>query len=115
MNIDKFGHHVHKRLRLSEYINTLDDSLIKNESGDFDLRSSKLKGLSAPDKDDEAVNKAYMDKAIQELRNEIKNVNTRVQLYLRNLETITTNRLISMFYSKAEIDSMIQVKSNKNE
>lgn len=115
MNIDKFGHHIHKRLRLSEYIDTINDTLKKCETGEYDLKSSKLKGLSSPDKDDEAVNKAYLDKTVQDLRNEINKVNSRVKIYIQNLESATSNRLSTMFYSKTEIDRMIQAKSNKNE
>lgn len=110
MNIDKFGHHVHKRLRLSEHIDIYNDTLQKSETGEYDLKSSKLKGLSSPDKDDEAVNKAYLDKTVQELRNEISQVNSRVLIYLKNLESARTDRLSSMFYSKIEIDRMIQAK-----
>lgn len=55
MKIDKFGHHVHKRLRLVEYINTLNDTLVKTDKGHYDLKLSKLKGLTSPNEADEAV------------------------------------------------------------
>lgn len=115
MNIDIFGHHVHKRLRLSEYIITDNNTLVKSETGEYDLKSSKLKGLVSPDKDDEAVNKAYMDKIIEELRNEMKNIHSRVKIYLHNLEKASNNHINTLFYSKSEIDNMLQAKLNKNE
>lgn len=115
MNIDKFGHHVHKRLRFSEYIDTLNDTLVRTESGDFDLKLSKLKGLISPEESDEAVNKAYLDKELQDLRDEMKNILSNVKTYLSNLEKLTSERLISMFYSKSEIDHIIKTKIAKNE
>lgn len=108
MNIDKFGNHVHKRLRLSEYIDTLDNTLVKSETGDYDLKSSKLKGVSSPENDDEAVNKAYVDEAVQQLRHEMKKNNSEVKIYLNNLEKLTSERLSTLFYSKSEIDNLIE-------
>jgi hypothetical protein len=116
MNVDKFGHHVHKRLRLSEHILIdTDSTLQKSETGDYDLKSSKLKGLQFPNDEDEAVNKAYVDKSVQELKNEIKNIHTHVKLYLNNLEKANNARLSSLFYSKTQIDQLFQRKINKNE
>lgn len=116
MNIDKFGHHVHRRSRLSEFILVdTDNTLVKSETGDYDLKSSKLKGLVSPDEEDEAVNKAYLDKIVEELRNEMKNIHTHVKLYLNNLEKANNTRLSSMFYSKTQIDQLIRAKLNKNE
>ncbi|KAG7294967.1 hypothetical protein JYU34_015123 [Plutella xylostella] len=63
MNIDKFGHHVHKRLRaMDSFEFTLSNKvLVQNESGDYDLRQSRLKGLQLAVAADEAVNKEYVD------------------------------------------------------
>lgn len=113
MNIDKFGHHVHKRLRLSEFIDTLNDTLVKTDAGHYDLKTSKLKGLSSPNEDDEAVNKAYVDNLIQELKKEIIKVNNNTNIYLKNLASATSNRLSQSFYSKEEIDNIIELKLNK--
>lgn len=115
MNIDKFGHHVHKRLRLGELINTFSDTLVKSETGDFDLKSSRLKGLQSPERDDEAVNKAYIDKYVQELRNEMKQIHSDVKKYLKNLEKVTSNTLSTLYYTKTEINGMIQAQPKKNE
>lgn len=110
MNIDKFGHHVHKRLRLAEYIDTFSDTLVKSDTGHYDLKSSKLKGLTAPEEDDEAVNKAYLDKTIQEIRDEIKKVSLDVKKYLNSLEKATSNRFSNLYYTKTEIDFLINQK-----
>lgn len=110
MNIDKFGHHVHKRLRLTEYIDTLNDYLVKSDTGYYDLKSSKLKGLSFPNEDDEAVNKAYMDKTVEEIRKEIQKVNNNVKNYLNSLEKVTLNRISTLYYTKTEIDNLIEAK-----
>lgn len=63
MNIDKFGHHVHKRMRVSDPVELipLNKVLFRNESGDYDLKSSRLKGLKLAVSADEAVNKEYVD------------------------------------------------------
>lgn len=64
MNVDKFGHYVHKRLRLSEILDFSNKSLSKTEHGDFDLQQRRLKGIRHPITSDEAVNKEYVDKII---------------------------------------------------
>lgn len=66
MNIDKFGHHVHKRLRVSELFD-FDDLVKKTETGEVDLKSSYLKGLPSPKSRDHAVNKEYVDNLINNL------------------------------------------------
>lgn len=116
MNIDKFGHHVHKRLRLSDFIESQTDTLIRSAAGDFDLKLSKLKGLRSPGENDEAVNKEYMDKRVEELRNEMKKIQSDVRKYLKSLEITFSDRLSTLYYTKEEIDKFLnQAKSNKNE
>lgn len=89
MNIDKFGHHVHKRLRLDQILglhsNVSDGALVKSSTGEFNLKSSTLKGLKSPVAPDEAVNKAYVDTlsrkfvSKEEIKTELKNI--RAELY----------------------------------
>lgn len=67
MNIDKFGHHVHKRLRVSELLDFQDKALLKKDSGEYDLQSSALKGVKRPQFADEAVNKEYLDEVVNSL------------------------------------------------
>lgn len=71
MNIDKFGHHVHKRFRFAQNYN---ETLQKSENGDFDLRSSRLKGLKAPLSNDEAVNKEYVDRINKIIQTNLANI-----------------------------------------
>lgn len=115
MNLDKFGHHVHKRLRLTEFNDTLAETLIKTQTGDLYLKSSRLKGLQSPEQDDEAVNKEYLDKSIEELRHEMKKIHSDVKKYLNGLERATTKNLSTLFYTKAEVDRMIPKDSKNNE
>lgn len=61
MNIDKFGHHVHKRLRLSEIVASSENCLVKTEIGDYNLQSSRLIGAKTPLTPDEVANKEYVD------------------------------------------------------
>lgn len=118
MNIDKFGHHVHKRLRTSDYIDIVHNTLQKSVTGDYDLKLAKLRGLTSPKKEDEAVNKAYVDNEILNLRNEINKVHINVKTYLLQLENLTNKQLSalsSVFYSKTEIDNLIRVKTSNHE
>lgn len=59
MNVDKFGHHVHKRLRKS--ITSDSEKILKTENGEFDLHSTRLKGVKLPLASDDVVNKEYVD------------------------------------------------------
>lgn len=106
MNIDKFGHHVHKRLRLSEYLDNFNDTLVKSESGDFNLKSSRLRGLLLPESEDEAVNKEYVDLQIENLQKYMKKLNSDIIVYLQQLEKAT----LSSFYTKEEVDKLIESK-----
>lgn len=65
MNIDKFGHHIHKRLRLSELFDIADSSLRKTPNGEYNLNFTKLKGVKPPTEDDEVVNKEYLDHRLE--------------------------------------------------
>lgn len=67
MNIDKFGHHVHKRLRLTELLDINENSLVKLENGSFDLQSSRLCRVGEPLESTDAVNKNYVDNRLSNL------------------------------------------------
>lgn len=62
MNIDKFGHHIHKRMRFSELFSFTDNSLMKI-GGEYDLKHTRLKGVKLPTTSDDAANKEYVDNA----------------------------------------------------
>lgn len=71
MNVDKFGHHIHKRMRFSELLEFNENALLKSESGDFDLKKSRLKGIRSPIETDDAVNKDYVDRLRDQTINEL--------------------------------------------
>lgn len=74
MNVDKFGHHVHKRQRITNCSFLVDQALTKSEEGDFNLHSSRLKGTRLPVSPDEVANKQYVD-----------HINTAIQSNLANI------------------------------
>lgn len=94
MNIDKFGHHVHKRLRQSD-----------TTEGDIDLHFARLKGLQLPKSTDEAANKAYVDQLI-------KSVPTKQEMYaelkkIKNEIDSLLTKFNQKYYTKAEINSIV--------
>lgn len=86
MNVDKFGHHVHKRLRLPIDFN--DKNLRRQDDGDFDLKLTRLKGVKSPSFPDDAVNKQYVDQKLaefytkQDIDVEFKNIKSQLQVIL---------------------------------
>jgi hypothetical protein len=67
MNIDKFGNHVHKRLRLSEILEFKENTLMRSQTGNYDLQSSRLTGVGEPITSNDVVNKKYVDDKIFDL------------------------------------------------
>lgn len=104
MNIDKFGHHVHKRLRLSELFDFTDNALTKNKDGHFDLQSSRLKGLRAPQEINDAVNKEYVDIKSNDLREDVKFLLNEA---IKDLHGVL-NDFIKDVYTRSELDNIIK-------
>lgn len=100
MNIDKFGHHVHKRLRAVEHV-----------QGDINLNSSRLKGLKSPQSGDEAANKDYVDQTTkpfctkQELNAEIRKIKIEIESLLVQYS--------QKHYTKSEINSFMRSVSKQ--
>lgn len=116
MNIDKFGHHVHKRLRVSEYFDVLNDALVKSDTGDYDLKLARLRGLPSPIFQDEVVNKQYIDTTLKQLysKREIQDkIKSEVDLCLNYFKDKLYATLTSSYYSKPEIDKIIGKIQNK--
>lgn len=98
MNIDKFGHHVHKRMRVMDMTDkiSIDKLLARNDNGDFDVKQSRLKGLKLPEGADEAVTKEYVDENYkiccrqQDFLTEIKYIKTELQLLKTQLRSMCT-------------------------
>lgn len=105
MNIDKFGHHIHKRMRLSEIFDVTDKALTKNESGDFDLQFARLKGVKAPVAGDDVVNKDYVDQTIKSFYTKVE-----VQSLLAGIKTdmqVILHQFTRDFYTKANIEKIL--------
>lgn len=108
MNIDKFGHHVHKRLRVSEGTELNDKVLLRTENGDYDLKSLRLRGVVNPISPDDAVNKQYVDQIIQNMYQKehldslFETINSQVHQLL--------NQLRINFYTKQEINTILKHK-----
>lgn len=110
MNIDKFGHHVHKRLRISNPIKM--ENILKLINEEYNLNKIRLTGLRMPTSDDDAVNKEYMDNAIKEYY-------TRDQLDIKfeKLKTeifqFMVNYLKDKYYMKYDVNSLINSLKTK--
>ncbi|XP_041985064.1 uncharacterized protein LOC121737453 [Aricia agestis] len=74
-----------------------------------------LEEMKEAEKDDEAVNKEYVDKSVQALKNEMMKIQSNVRNFLHSLEKITTTNFSKIYYTKQEIDNMIAAKSVQNE
>lgn len=74
MNVDKFGHYIHKRMRLSELFNFNENALLKSDCGDFDLKTSRLTGIRTPVEANDAVNKDYNDQLNANMLKELNSV-----------------------------------------
>lgn len=124
MNVDKFGHYIHKRLRLSEIFEFNDNALLKSESGEFDLKSSILKGVRSPLDADEAANKEYVDqfrkKIIQELNKLMATLRSKIIMDAHNTYEINLKASISEilshlnkeFYSKTDINKLFELNKS---
>nr|DAC81442.1 TPA_asm: tail fiber [Spodoptera moth adintovirus 1] len=120
MNVDKFGHFIHKRLRISDLFEFNDNALLKSESGDFDLKASRLRGVRSPVDGDDAVNKDYVDRLSANTIHELNKLigALRSQLTLDAQKTVQTtlktkipealNHLEDKFYTKADIDKLLK-------
>lgn len=120
MNVDKFGHNVHKRLRFSELLEFNENALLKSESGDFDLNKSRLRGIRSPVESDDAVNKDYVDrlcdhtikdlnKLIGLLRAQIiKDAQITVQTTLKAKIPEVLVQLEDKFYNKEEVQQLLK-------
>lgn len=106
MNIDKFGHHVHKRLRFDQNFIKCDETLQKSENGDFDLRLSRLKGLKSPVSNDEAVNKDYVDQISKSIQINLSNVLLR----LRKIDSVL-KEIDNKFCTKEDVNKIIKEMS----
>lgn len=123
MNVDKFGHYIHKRLRLSELFECYDNVLTKSENGEFDLKSSRLRGIRLPLESDEAVNKDYVDNFHDNIVKELNKLNGKLRLQTRTdmqnfVQAAIKTKMLEVqthleekFYTKPEIDKLLKKSS----
>lgn len=108
MNIDKFGHHVHKRLRLSEVTDFMDNTLRKTENGNFDLKLTRLTGVKLPSTANDAANKEYVDNVVKlccskdDVLAHIKSIKADINKVL--------SHFIKEYYTKTEVDKIVKAK-----
>lgn len=115
MNVDKFGQHVHKRLRASNYFDVHNDALIKSETGYYDLKQNRLRGLPVAVSEDEAVNKEFVEYTLKKYytKNEFDiKVKTAVDSYINQFQERLLEALSKSYYTRSEIDHIL---SRKNE
>lgn len=88
MTIDKFGSHVQRQLKKVD----TDKTLTKSDTGAFDVKLTRLKGLRRPESSDEAVNKQYVDELFQnyyskpEIQLEFQNIRKQLQVIISKIE-----------------------------
>lgn len=123
MNVDKFGHHIHKRMRMTDLFD-FHDSFLKKENGVYDLKTSRLTGIKTPVTEDDVVNKRYLDEVIASTKNDIKNVTANLRSDIRKeVDLIFKNTLKPLvlhflhqfeanYYSKTDIDNIINKKQH---
>lgn len=111
-------------MRLSELLDFNDNALLKSDSGDFDLKTVRLKGIRSPIEADDAANKDYVDrlltntiqefnKLIGSLRSQIiKDAQNTVNTTLKAKISEVSTHLEDEFYTKAEVDKLIEKLHN---
>lgn len=112
MNIDKFGHHVHKRLRANEISDLKYNALLRTNGGGCFEGSLQLKGVVEPSSPDDVVNKQYVDQNIQNMYD---------KTYIDSLFNTINNQIHQLssqlkinFYTKKEIDDIFKnIKNGK--
>lgn len=108
MNVDKFGHHVHKRLRRSEPYFDPEQVLVRSENGEFDLHSARLRGLKNPSTADDAANKQYVDNLLNDYYTKLD-----IIAELHKVKTDIINLIRIKFYMKEEVDKAIAESKSK--
>lgn len=106
--MDKFGHHIHKRLRLPDFLENFDKVLMRTETGEFDLQNTRLTGITIPLKNTDAVNKEYVDSQSQLF---VKK--QEVDIIFNDLKADVKKGIENLkadYYTKAELDQIIKSK-----
>lgn len=110
MNVDKFGHHVHKRLQISKLFDFTDNCLSKKENGVYDLQKSRLTGVKLPVSPNDVASKEYVDNKTahciskEEMSTIMESIKTDIQTYFAQLE--------KKFCTKEYVDKLIPKSQN---
>jgi hypothetical protein len=111
MNIDKFGHHVHKRLRAYEVSDLNYKALLRTNGACFE-GSLQLKGVAEPLSPDDAVNKQYVDKYIQNMYDKTY-IDSLFNTINNQIQQLSSQLKIN-FYTNKEIDNILKnIKNGK--
>lgn len=71
MNVDKFGHHLYKTKKFKNNLMTVECALKRLSDNNLDAKNAIIRNLKLPVFDTDSVNKAYVDKSIEDLYNKI--------------------------------------------
>lgn len=109
MNVDKFGHHVHKRLRLDNSLFLPSNALTKSAEGEYNLQLTRLKGVKLPLSPDDAVNKQYIDQINKSIQTNLANI---ILTQKRNESRI--NQIEGKLISIKEVQKLIEENLSKS-
>lgn len=109
MNVDKFGHHVHKRLRIENSLFLSSNTLTKSAEGEYNLNLSRLKGVKLPVSPDDVVNKQYVDQINKVIQTNLTNI---ILTQKRNESRM--NQIEGKLISIEEVQKLIKENSSKS-
>lgn len=112
MNIDKFGHYVHKRMRSVEPSNLLEKSLAQALKGECKLKLQSLQILNPPLSDNHAVNKQYMDKVMADFYTKSE-INKQLQIIKSDMLLLIDQLQNNVFKKHERIKTTIDSKNEK--
>lgn len=109
--MDKFGHHINKRLRLSEFFEIFDKALMQTENDELVSQSTRLTGVTSPSRENDAVNKEYVDKQSvpfvkkDEVHSILKAIKLDIEKYNPHLK--------EDYFKKVELEKIIKSTSKE--
>ena len=116
MNVDKFGHHVHKRQRLNEVVR-IECPLKRIDGDNLSVENKRLQNLKDPQELNDAVTKNYTDKAISDYWvNHIKQKYfADLYMHLDKLERKINDRFELIKDNIIDIKNQLSQTGNENE
>lgn len=87
MNVDKFGHHVHKNKRIKNNLMVVECALKHLSDNNLDAQNKIIRNVKLPVYVTDSANKEYVDKSIEDIYKKIDNKNTTdKELLYKSLE-----------------------------